>query len=278
MVDLVISLTSTPPRFPYLYAALEQLMAQSAPVAEVRLNLPRTYRRFGPCGPLPDVPKGVRIVQIDDDFGPASKVLPSVFDLRGQDVEILFCDDDEEYDRDWAARFLAARNDHPAAAIVGKGYHLAGLRHFNLKTGADLQPRAKRGNRLVYGVYHLATGFRRKLGYFSSPGYVDILEGYRGVLVRPEFFPQDAGQIPKDFWLVDDPWLSGQMTRMGVPIWAMAGLPSRNMGFGAAQAAPLRRLVHNGKGRRALDIACISYLRETYGIWPEDRGGLTFGA
>jgi hypothetical protein len=270
MSDLIVSLTSTPPRFPFLRSALEQFLCQTAPVAEVRLNIPRSYRRFGPCTSLPDVPKGVRIVRTEEDFGPASKVLPTVFDHRGQDVEILFCDDDEEYDPEWAGRFLASRAQHPKAAIVGKGYHLASLRGYHLKTGAAFQPRAQRGNKVIYGLYHLATGFRRKLGYFRRPGFVDILEGYRGALVRPEFFPPDAALIPPDLWLVDDPWLSGQMMRLGVPIWAMAGLPSRAMGIGAAQEVPLRRLVHNGKGRRALDIACINHLRETYGIWPED--------
>jgi hypothetical protein len=49
-------------------------------------------------------------------------------------------------------------------------------------------------------------------------GYIDILEGWDGVVVRPEFFDDFAWQIPDILWTVDDVWLSGCLERQGIPI------------------------------------------------------------
>ena len=75
-MSLVVSLTTIPPRFPYLMQSLPHLLAQTAKIDEIRLYVPKTYRRFPDYdGTLPDVPKGIRVIQPDEDLGPASKVL-----------------------------------------------------------------------------------------------------------------------------------------------------------------------------------------------------------
>ena len=126
MPDLVISLTTIPSRMNQIGPTLRGLLAQKADVAEIRLYIPRQYRRFDfdPATDLPDLPDGVTLCITDEDFGPATKVLPAVRDFAGQDVEILFCDDDQPYRSDWAQRFLDARKNHPGACIVEKGYDL----------------------------------------------------------------------------------------------------------------------------------------------------------
>ena len=55
----VISLSSIPPRFGTLGGVLKSLVAQSAPLTEIRLNIPKTYRRFPQDSfSMPDVPTG----------------------------------------------------------------------------------------------------------------------------------------------------------------------------------------------------------------------------
>jgi hypothetical protein len=49
-------------------------------------------------------------------------------------------------------------------------------------------------------------------------GYVDILQGLGGAVVRPEFFDDAAYDIPEVIWAVDDVWLSGILAKNGVPI------------------------------------------------------------
>ncbi len=67
------------------------------------------------------MPKGVTICHCDQDYGPATKVLPAAKDLKGQDVDILFCDDDKIYDRGWHARFKSEAAKKPNTCIIEVG-------------------------------------------------------------------------------------------------------------------------------------------------------------
>ena len=114
----IISLTSIPPRFPLLGPTLKSLVDQGAD--EVRLYIPRSYRRFAAWdGTKPEVPKGVTLFCVDRDYGPATKILPACMDLRGQDVQLLFCDDDGNYAPDWANKLFSIQADRPSDAVAG---------------------------------------------------------------------------------------------------------------------------------------------------------------
>ena len=109
MTKLIISLTTIPPRFKYVQECLWSLLVQTAEVAAVNLYIPRGYKRFGYAeSDLPKLPNGVNLRVVDEDLGPATKILPACREYLGQDVFILCCDDDKIYDRDWAQRFLNA--------------------------------------------------------------------------------------------------------------------------------------------------------------------------
>src|SRR6056297_3971663 len=120
----IISLTAIPGRFAGLGPTLESLTAQGAD--QVWLNIPRTYRRFPDWdGSLPSVPAGVSIRLCDIDLGPATKILPAAYALRGQDAQILFCDDDCIVPRGWAKRLFAIqarRRDQAVAVYVRPSY------------------------------------------------------------------------------------------------------------------------------------------------------------
>ena len=274
MSDLVISLSTIPPRMGMIGPTLRDLVAQNARVADIRLYIPRSYRRFefDPATDLPDVPSGVTICMVDDDFGPATKVLHAVRDFAGQDVEILFCDDDQPYEPDWAQRFLDQRARHPDACIVEKGHDIDTRPPGERYRGQDRpQPRAKaRKKDLAYRLFRLLTLLTIKPKPYVADGFVDILEGYRGALIRPDFIPPEAFDIPDILWTVDDPWLSGHMTRNGVPIWLMTNPPLWGKPHSAHFTESLAALIHADHGRIDSDSACIAYFRDTYGIWPGD--------
>lgn len=273
MPDLLITLTTIPPRLNLIEPTMRDLLAQQADVAEVRLYLPRRYRRFdfSPAD-VPKLPSGVRVCWVDEDFGPATKVLPAVQACAGQDVEILFCDDDQPYDAGWAQRFLDTRREQPDACIVEKGYELEtrppGARYYVKR---DYLPRARlRRKGLGYRALRAATLTLVKPKPYTAPGYVDVLEGYRGCLVRPGFFPPEVFDIQDILWTVDDPWLSGHLTRNGVPIWLMTHPPLWGKPYGAHHTDRLGKLVYKDHGRLEADTACFEYFRDTYGIW-QDR-------
>lgn len=274
MTRSIITLSTIPPRFGALGPTLYSLLAQREPAAEIRLYIPQSYRRFADWdGALPSVPAGVSIHRTEADIGPATKILPAARELRGQDVQIVFCDDDKIYDRDWLARFKAAAAAHPGCCIVEAGETFPDIA--DSARPADRLPRGRRqAKTLGYRLIRLATLTLHKPHLYRNSGYVDQISGYGGVLVRPDWFGDEVSEIPGNMWMVDDPWLSGHLERAGIPIWLNG--KGRQPGFASSgRLAALLDLVDDGNDRVASDLAVIDYMRSHYGIWqkagPVDR-------
>lgn len=265
----ILTLTAIPPRFPFLGETLKSLLTQKAEISGVELWLPRSYRRFDfdPQNDLPRVPEGVEIMFAEQDMGPATKILPSVERHQGEDVNLIFCDDDKVYDPDWANRLLAAAAEKPGCCIVEEGGDIS-HNSSHAWHGTDL-PRALRP--LKDWKYRLRRGLslgRWKPRKNKSSGYVDILEGWGGVLVRPEFFDRSAYDIPPELWMIDDIWLSGQLALKQIPIWLTVDDTIRTKGnSNEVKEAALRFQKVDGQGRAQLNQNGIDYFRDTYGIW-----------
>lgn len=280
MTARILSLTSIPPRFSDLGETLNSLLAQRGRVDEIRLNLARSYRRFPEFdGVMPQVPNGVRVVICEEDFGPATKVLPTVAELQGQDCAILFCDDDRIYQPDWAEQMFEDQAERPECCVTLLGDFLSGLADTEHCT--DHRPLAVYGKRRFDMEYRLARlrqfweqkslspkGPKPERRKVAKAGYIDALSGYGGAVVRPDFFDADVFDIPEVMWTVDDVWLSGMLARAGVPIW----MPARRHAPGkrpTEQTEPLRTYVHHGADRRAAHNLCVEYFQTRYGVWKE---------
>src|SRR4051794_32719177 len=62
----IISLSTIPPRFDRLAPTLKSLVEQSGAIDEIRLYIPKRYRRFPDYdGSVPSVPDGITIVRPD---------------------------------------------------------------------------------------------------------------------------------------------------------------------------------------------------------------------
>jgi len=271
MAKLVISLTTIPPRFAYVRECLQSLLAQAADVAAINLYIPRSYRRFGYAeSDLPRMPKGVNLRVVDEDLGPATKILPACREYQGQDVCILCCDDDKIYDQGWAQRFLDVSKERPDCVICERGGHLSHPHYAsNSNWVSHRRPQATpicrdfryRTRRI------LSLGQWRSLNWLES-GYIDILEGWGGVMVKPEFFDDFAWRIPDILWTVDDVWLSGCLEIKGIPIWLNAkSKPVINETSNEVEHAALRNFVYKGHDRKAANKECIAHFRQNFGIW-----------
>lgn len=187
----IITLTTIPPRLDQVGAALQALLAQRSRPEEVRLYLPHAFRRFpGYAGAVPDLPEGVTLIRPEQDLGPATKVLHAAKSLRGQQVEILYCDDDHIYLPNWAQRLLDVRARRPADAVTGASMHVPP----RLGQPEPEGPRAKGGGprrqQWSYVLRRLAA--RAALGFpevlplepthtlVTQAGYVDIAQGFAG--------------------------------------------------------------------------------------------------
>lgn len=276
----IISLSTIPPRFGALGPALHSLLRQRSRPEAVELYIPKTYRRFPQWGgALPEVPEGVRIVRVEEDLGPATKVLPAAKRWLGQGIELIYVDDDRIFHQDWTRHCLDLRKNHPRTAIGGAGFGIQ--ERYGYEFAAESSPRAIRlASELDKPEYHIRSFLNKFLRFgkrgpvakpyerrFSQSGYTDIVEGYGGVMVQPEFFDDHASDIPSVIWAVDDIWLSGTLARRGIPIWVDRALYKVGEVLAVSRNYPLHKAVIEGAGRQKADQACIDYMRATYGIW-----------
>ncbi|WP_103258754.1 glycosyltransferase family A protein [Tabrizicola aquatica] len=276
----VISLSTVPPRFHQIGPTLRSLVRQTSRPEAVELYIPRSYRRFPEWGGgLPDVPEGVTIVRVDEDLGPATKILPAAKAWRGQAVELIYVDDDRGFARDWVRRCLDVRKSRPDDAICGAGFSISN--HYGFPEFSRPRPLAvpvtDPSQQIGYHLRMLRNVILRKMGLaprrkapwqrFEQSGFVDIGEGFGGVMVRPEYFDDAAFVIPPILWTVDDIWLSGTLARRGIRIWADKDLYVTYEHLDSSFNNALFQAVIEGADREQADRACIDHMRATYGIW-----------
>jgi hypothetical protein len=271
--QIVVTLTSIPPRYVNLPRKLASIGRQTVRPDRVELHLPRFYRRFpGERPALPPLPDWVEVIEAEADLGPATKALPAARRWRGTPTDLLLCDDDRLQDRHWMARFVAGRRARPDDILCERGWNIAD--RFGLtRTTPDLpraEPAPKGGRTLAYRLQRaLSLGFyhpNRQI--YRTPGHVDVFEGFLGALVPADAFPEATFTIPDIVWTVDDVWLSGMAWLNGVKVWVNA-MPRPVYADGHFdKVASLRNHVEQGLGREQSDRLAVEYLRSQYGVWP----------
>lgn len=273
---LVVSITSIPSRFHRISKTLNSILSQSVKIDKICVYIPKYYQRFPQYdGRLPDVPDGVEIRRVEQDLGPASKILHAVSDFRqSPEAMILYGDDDRCYPRDWAAQITAAARRHPNTAICRSGFDVQS-RGIQVNESSQLLPRARskkfhwsyRAQRLQQIIRERSLRARGPKPARYSSGYVDVMEGFQGVLVKPGFFDNAVFQVPEVCRPVDDIWLSASMARNHIPIWLDYNIAAGTQ-TDSHYCDPLCDSTFGGLGRIELDRAAIEYCQSTYGVWP----------
>lgn len=160
---------------------------------------------------------------------------------------------------------MAARQAQPQAAIAEAGHILPDIAP-NARPAGHLPLAVPRRKDLSYRAIRVASlGLYRPRAWARS-GYVDILKGYNGALVRPDFFAASVFDIPNILWSVDDYWLSGQLALNGVGIWLNSdGIISTERAIARRDA--LLDFATDDHGRGAANRACVEWFRTNHGIW-----------
>ncbi len=275
---VILSMSTIPPRFGAIGESLNALLNQRKQADEIHVYVPRHYKRFPEhVFKIPDVPDGVMVKVLDEDYGPATKVLPCARLNRGTQTRIVYGDDDRFCDHYWLETLLAASTRRPNDVIVSAGMT---LKNYEMEGGkTTFLPRAERKKvrtdyqylaaRLQQKALEILKGSKRQKParrHYEKAGYVDFALGLGGVSVHPDFFDDICYDIPPVLWAVDDVWLSGNYTRQGIGIWAddAVKMPTETS---AAHTASLASSVNDGHDRWAADRGCISYMQEKYDIW-----------
>ncbi len=262
-----------------LQRTLADLLRQTAEIREIRVNIPHSYRRF-PEGSfaLPGMPEGVRIARTEQDYGPATKLLPALTDLAGTDEPIIYCDDDRTTSVHWAQDLIDAGRAQPEMCIANSGWDLENLgvainrqsqdrpRAVYQTSRRDLPYRMRRIKQAVLKARGKPAAKPFRTRNFRQEGLIDIMEGCGGVLVRPGFFPERVFDVPAKVWTVDDIWLSGMVAQNNVRILGHNGyLPNEISG---AEADALSNSTIEGLNRQQANLECVQYMQREFGIWP----------
>jgi hypothetical protein len=200
--NAVFSLTTIPSRLPYLEDTLKSLLRQTLAPREIRLNIPKYSKREQCAYEVPDFLRELSALKIVDcdDYGPATKFIPSILQLP-PDQQIVVVDDDRNYPPNLLADLVAASEANPEAAFSFCGWIVPPdlvHRPANLYTVVFIRPPAP----------VLARRIRRQR-------QVDIVRGVGGYLVKPRFLDADVlvdySGAPEAAFFQDDIWLGAHL-------------------------------------------------------------------
>ncbi|SFL68431.1 hypothetical protein [Shimia aestuarii] len=193
--DLIVSLTTIPSRISRLETVLKGLIDQSRPPKKIVLNVPDESLREDEPYVIPEALSGLAFLEIrrGRDWGPATKLIPTLLDAAPDQV-IVVVDDDRIYPRDFLETFEKGMADHPNTALTMAGWVVPEDyldRPTTILSNILQKPSAPvRGHR------------QRRL----FP--VDVFMGVFGYAVQPRFFDleelTDFSDTPRAAFLADD--------------------------------------------------------------------------
>jgi len=195
---IVVTLSTLPGRIDKIFPALNSLLDQTLMPERIILAIPEYSRREQKAYMIPDALLNHPVVSIlpsDRDWGPATKLIPTLRHYSdAPDTLILAVDDDNIYPRTYLETFARFSLSHPDAALSLRGWHVPPSRYWN-------DVREFKGTSI------------------SSPVETDVIQGCGGILVRPGFFDEeffDYTPAPQEAFFVDDVWISGHLARRGI--------------------------------------------------------------
>jgi hypothetical protein len=264
MADLVVSLTTIPSRAKYLSDFMVRLERQRVQPSRIEINIPFEYTKRN-MGMVDEslIPSDIDIYYCDD-FGPATKILPTLKRYDQQDVNIIYCDDDKIYHENWIKNLTLAAEKYPGSAICDECVSVRSIinRYHN--------PRKN----YYYKLRKILSIGKYRPYRTDKKTEAEIVQGFGGVLVKPNFFHHDVFVIPCILWAVDDIWLSCNLTVNGTNIrWSERGKdeksrPIINNGINIGDCFDALNLTEfSGMDRFSLDYYAVRYLQKRFGIW-----------
>jgi hypothetical protein len=196
----IVTLTTIPSRMHLIADTLKSLMRQTRAPARIVLNVPAFSRREQRHYEVPDFIRRLQSVEVmsSDDWGPATKLIPTV--LRYPPTQpIIVVDDDRIYASSVVANLEDASVLYPNCAVGLSGWRVPDDltdRYSTLWSNMLMRaPAPIRAPRLKAAIE------------------IDVLQGMSGYLVRPEYFDigslTDYSRAPEATFFVDDVWISG---------------------------------------------------------------------
>ena len=251
-MQFVVSLTTIPDRVPYLEITIASLLQQSKKPDAIYVCLPHYSKRFQKPYPLPTfTDERIKLVRCQD-YGPATKILGLLAECPPEitnETRIVFCDDDRIYDHGHLEALYDASLEKPNTVIC-------------LATSPHWKYFIAPATTYEYNSELIFPAGRHNY----SDGYMDIFEGFGGVLVHKTMFDSRVFDIPSEIQFVDDIWLSGHVKVNKLAIWGVSfTIPACHSGN---DVSPLYALSGHQE-RKFLNQKAIEWYQQRHSIWKD---------
>jgi hypothetical protein len=143
--------------------------------------------------------KSLKVVEVSKDWGPATKFIPAILS-QAKDQKTLVVDDDNIYPSSMLKDFYDYSLRHVDCILATSGWCVP----------SDLVDRPTTLWSNIRKIPPTPVTGRRVSGLFKT----DIIQGYSGYLIKPDFFDLNAvcdySGAPEAARFVDDVWISAQ--------------------------------------------------------------------
>lgn len=251
---VIISMTTIPKRINKIKATLMSLLNQSRRVDKIYINIP--YKTLkGETYKIPSWLKNLRNVnirRIKKDWGPSSKLLPSLI-REDHDTIIIVVDDDVIYGSKIVETYVNSFYKRGCKDVITNfGSRVTNKLHLDDSEGFVPPPH---------------------LRIFSKPGYSDVVYGHHSFLVTPKMFSKtkegdfkntrifEYDRAPDNCRWVDDIWFSGWLLYNHIKIWSI-GFVNRTVAISNILTTDTPSLCHNQNVNDKNNNTCIKWFRQ----------------
>jgi hypothetical protein len=232
IADIVITFTTMPDRMngETFKKVLASMMQQTKRSKDIRLNIPHISKRTGKSYLVPDwlLTMPITIVRCED-FGPATKYLPTLKDFSQSNQKILVYDDDSVMPNDLVETFDKISLQYPTYCITTASYRFI-----------EILPNKK----LKRQEFASNWGWVKRLNFsnsdmfYSDPNKVtfsDVVTGWAGFLLCPNMINIDElsnyESMPASAFFVDDVVMSACLLKNGTKIMVHSDLKEAKQTF-----------------------------------------------
>jgi hypothetical protein len=250
---IIVSLTTIPTRFKYLYITIESILQQTILPDKIIVHIPQIYNNYSyKPDELPQFISDKVIINNNvKDYGPATKLLGlyehEIYNNMTNDDIIIVVDDDRIYNNDLIKNMLMFHCNHADKVLTVAGWDIEAVTNKKYQINNKKQPR---------GIE------------FKKDGYCDILGGCCGFLITKKKCPFNHAEIFElthmdDKYYVDDVWISGFLTLNNTDIYLVPNAIFRDeMRQRNDSITPLANSTRTYK-----NIKCIEFFRDKHNIW-----------
>jgi hypothetical protein len=193
---IIVTLSTLPSRVGNLERVLNSIFENEIKPDIVYINIPKYSKREKKEYDIPENVtklKNVKINIVDKDYGPITKLYPTLLEERNPDTIIICIDDDKEYDKKLIGHLVSVSDLYPSECVCVTGWSFINLGFFALPISLPI-------NNIIKNV--------------------DILQCYNGVLYKRKFFDSDFKDVIncKECFTTDDILISKYLKYKNVSI------------------------------------------------------------